>query len=80
MTTVSYEVRDNIAEILLDSPPVNALNEAMIDALLQGLRRAAEDDSVRAVILGSAVPRRFCAGLQLDSLRDAPPSRGYALV
>jgi enoyl-CoA hydratase/carnithine racemase len=32
------------------------------------------------VILGSAVPRRFCAGLQLDSLRDAPPSRGYALV
>jgi hypothetical protein len=35
MTTVSYEVRDNIAEILLDSPPVNALNEAMIDALLQ---------------------------------------------
>lgn len=41
MTTVSYEVRDSIAEILLDSPPVNALNEAMIDALLQGLRRAA---------------------------------------
>ncbi|ABF10285.1 enoyl-CoA hydratase/carnithine racemase [Cupriavidus metallidurans] len=80
MTSVSYEVRDNIAEILLDSPPVNALNEAMIDALLQGLRRAAEDDSVRAVILASAVPRRFCAGLQLDSLRDAPPSRGYALV
>ena len=35
MSTVTYEVRDRVAEILLDSPPVNALNEGMIDALLQ---------------------------------------------
>lgn len=80
MSTVTYEVRDRVAEILLDSPPVNALNEGMIDALLQALRRAAQDDGVRAVILGSAVPRRFCAGLQLDALHGAPPARAYALV
>lgn len=80
MSTIHYEVRDRVAEILLDSPPVNALNEAMIDGLLEGLRRAADDDSVRAVILGSAVPRRFCAGLQLDALHGASPSRSYALV
>jgi len=80
MSTVTYEVRDRVAEILLDSPPVNALNESMIDALLQALRRAAQDDAVRAVILGSAVPRRFCAGLQLDALHGAPPARSYALV
>ncbi len=80
MTAVTYEVRDQVAEILLDSPPVNALNEGMIDALLDALRRAANDDAVRAVILGSAVPRRFCAGLQLDALHGATPSRAYQLV
>ncbi|MDR0274620.1 MAG: enoyl-CoA hydratase/isomerase family protein [Burkholderiaceae bacterium] len=79
-TTVRYEVRDRVAEILLDSPPVNALNGGILDALLQALRRAARDDGVRAVILGSAVPGRFCAGLQLDALRGAPPTHFYTLV
>jgi len=76
---IHYAVQDQIAEILLDSPPVNALDEPMIDALLAALRRAAKDDSVRAVILASAVPGRFCAGLKLDAL-DVPPERSYALV
>ncbi|MDR1969720.1 MAG: enoyl-CoA hydratase/isomerase family protein [Burkholderiaceae bacterium] len=80
MSALTYEVRDQVAEILLNSPPVNALNEDIIDALLQALRRAARDDAVRAVILGSAVPHRFCAGLQLDALRGTPPAHRYALV
>ncbi|MCY0855523.1 enoyl-CoA hydratase/isomerase family protein [Cupriavidus sp. D39] len=80
MPSVKYEVRDRVAEILLDSAPVNALNEAMIDDLLLALRRAAQDDSVRAVILGSALPRRFCAGLRLDALHGAPPARVHGLV
>ncbi|NUA30649.1 enoyl-CoA hydratase/isomerase family protein [Cupriavidus basilensis] len=80
MPSVRYEVRDRVAEILLDSAPVNALNEAMIDEMLAALRRAAQDDSVRAVILGSALPRRFCAGLRLDALHGAQPARIYGLV
>ncbi|ARK96027.1 enoyl-CoA hydratase/isomerase family protein [Burkholderia pseudomallei] len=80
MSKVTYEVRDRVAEILLDSPPVNALDEGMIDALLTALNRAAQDDGVRAVILGSAVSRRFCAGMQLDALHSAPPARSYAAV
>ncbi|QOT74759.1 enoyl-CoA hydratase/isomerase family protein [Cupriavidus basilensis] len=80
VNSVRYEVRDRVAEILLDSAPVNALNETMIDETLAALRRAAQDDSVRAVILGSALPRRFCAGLRLDALHGAPQARIYGLV
>jgi len=80
MSPVKYIVRNEVAEILLDSAPVNALTEAMIDDLLAALGRAAQDDSVRAVILGSAVPGRFCAGLKLDALHGASPARRYALV
>jgi enoyl-CoA hydratase/carnithine racemase len=66
-----YEVSDRIAEISLARPPVNALNQSLLDQLLDALRRAAADDNVRAVILTSAVPRRFCAGLDLAMLLDA---------
>ena len=40
----------------------------MIRAIVAALRRAAADDDARAVVLASAVPRRFCAGLDLTML------------
>ena len=64
---VRYRVADGIAEVLMDHPPVNALTVPMLDALLACLERAADDDGVRAVVLGSTVPGRFCAGLDLKS-------------
>jgi enoyl-CoA hydratase len=65
---VSYAVSDQIARITLDRPPVNALTLDMVRAIVTGLRRAATDDAVRAVVLTSALPQRFCAGLNLDLL------------
>jgi enoyl-CoA hydratase len=63
-----YDVTDHVAEIALSRPPVNALNLSLLDQLLAALRRAAADDDVRAVVLTSAVPRQFCAGLDLSVL------------
>ncbi len=65
---VSYSISGRIAHITLSRPPVNALNLAMIRAIVAALRRAAADDDARAVVLASAVPRRFCAGLDLALL------------
>ncbi len=68
---VRYEVADGVARIALDRAPVNALNLAMIRAVIAALRRAAEDPLARAVVLGSAVSRSFCAGLDLSILLGA---------
>jgi enoyl-CoA hydratase len=65
---VSYAVSSGIARIALDRPPVNALNLEMIRTVVAALQSAAADDGVRAVVLASAVPRRFCAGLDLTLL------------
>jgi enoyl-CoA hydratase len=65
---VSYETRAGIARIVLDRPPVNALSLDMVRAIVAALRRAAADDDARAVVLASAVARRFCAGLDLTLL------------
>ncbi len=68
MSSVRYEIRDAVAEIMLDRPPVNSLTRAMIGEVLEALERASADPSVRAVILGSSVPNQFCAGLNLNEV------------
>ena len=68
---VRYSVSENIAAIMLDRPPVNALSMELIDALLAALTRARDDDAVRAIVIGS-VHKVFCAGLDLDIVRGRP--------
>ena len=64
-TVVHYEVADRVARIVLDRPPVNALNLDMITAVVAAFKQAAADQTVHAVILTSAVAGRFSAGLDL---------------
>lgn len=63
-----YDASDSVALLRLERPPVNALSLALIDDVLDALRRAAADPAVRSVIVQSALPARFCAGLDLDLL------------
>jgi enoyl-CoA hydratase/carnithine racemase len=65
---VTYQVAKGVAEITLARDPVNALSVTFLECILAAFRRAAADDAVRAVILRSALPRRFSAGLDLDIL------------
>jgi enoyl-CoA hydratase/carnithine racemase len=67
----ALSVSDNIAEVMLDRPPVNALSMPLIDALLAALARARDDAAVRAVIVASA-HKVFCAGLDRDIVRGKP--------
>ncbi|VIO76482.1 2,3-dehydroadipyl-CoA hydratase [Bradyrhizobium ivorense] len=68
---VRYSIADQIAEIVLDRAPVNALSIPLIDALLAALAKARDDAAVRAVIIHSA-HKVFCAGLDLDIIRGKP--------
>src|SRR5262245_41808061 len=67
-----YDVSDRIAEISLARGPVNALSLSLLEQLIAALRRAAADENVRAVVLTSAVPRRFSAGLDLRLMLGTP--------
>ena len=68
---VRYTVSGGIAELMLDRAPVNALSMPLIDALLAALAKARDDETVRAVTIGSA-HKVFCAGLDLDLVRGKP--------
>ena len=72
--TVRYEVSNGIARITLNRPPVNALDLDMVRSVVSAFETAGKDDKVRAVVLASAVPNRFCAGLDLGGYGAAPGS------
>jgi len=59
-----YEVRDNVAVITLNSPPVNSLGEGMRAALLDNFTRACADTDVDAIVI-CAMGRLFCAGADI---------------
>ena len=77
---IRYEVTGGIARITLARAPVNALDLAMVRGLIAALRRAAADDEVRAVVVASAVPKRFCAGLDLVDIVERSPQEIRTLV
>lgn len=80
MSSLRYDVRDGIAEIHLCHAPVNALDVAMLDALITALERANADAGVRAVLIASDLPGRFCAGLDMKKLLDSSPLHIHALL
>ncbi len=67
---VQYEVRDRVAEITMNRAPVNAINLELARAVIDAYKRAKDDDEVRAVILTSAMPKVFSAGLDLKIALD----------
>ena len=59
--TVLYEVKDNVALLTVDNPPVNPLSDGVRTGLYESLTKAEEDDSVLGVVL-TGNGRAFIAG------------------
>ena len=68
MTGLRIERDGNLELWRLDKPRGNALDEALVEALLAAGDRAARDDAVRGVLLGSAHGTLFSPGLDLVAL------------
>ncbi|HJZ22122.1 MAG TPA: enoyl-CoA hydratase/isomerase family protein, partial [Bradyrhizobium sp.] len=69
---VLIEVRDNIAVLTLNRPDkLNALNYALIDALMARLDAIEGDTTVRAVILTGAGERAFSAGADITEFSSS---------
>ena len=75
---VLYESSDDgVATITLNRPSTrNAINTALLEGLGEYLRRAGDDDAVRAIVLAGA-GKGFCAGADLGDLgsTDGPGFR-----
>ena len=62
--SMKFSVEDGIAEVMLDHPPVNALDSAGWTKLAENVVSLGADPAVRVIVLG-AEGRGFCAGVDV---------------
>ena len=69
-----YEVDGGVATVTLNRPDQrNALNGALLAALVDAIKGARDDEAVRAVVITGAGDKVFCAGADLGGFAaDAP--------
>jgi len=65
------DIQQGVAELVIDRPPVNALNNAGWLALADAIDALGQNDAVRAIVI-RAEGRGFCAGVDIKEL-DAHP-------
>ena len=69
--SVSLDVRDGVALVVVDNPPVNALSFHVRQGILDGMRAAAADDAVSAIVLICS-GRTFIAGADITEFGKPP--------
>jgi enoyl-CoA hydratase/carnithine racemase len=77
MTDLLIENRGGVRILTMNRPDKrNALNLALTQALIEALRAADADDSVRSLVLTGTGPG-FCAGADLSEFKDLTPDKAH---
>lgn len=73
--STSYRLDADVAVLEIDNPPVNALSLLVREGLVEGVRRAAADGAVKAIVIGAR--GSFPAGADINEIASglafAPP-------
>lgn len=77
---VVCEIKDGLAVITLNNPPVNALNAAVMLDLDHILEELSSNHSVQVVIITSAGEKAFVAGADIKQFTGMTPASGKELV
>ncbi len=77
-SVVSYELIDGIGVIKVNSPPVNALSQAVREGILNAVNKAQDDDSEAVVLLCEG--RTFIAGADITEFGKPPKEPGLPEV
>jgi enoyl-CoA hydratase/carnithine racemase len=76
-TLVHYAVRDGVAWLTLDDPPVNTYTHEMMLQLDEGILKARFDENVHVIVLTGQGEKMFCAGANINMLKASDPTFKY---
>nr|HID57716.1 hypothetical protein [Desulfobacterales bacterium] len=65
---VRLEKKEGVGEIIMNSPPANAMSKELLEQLSEIVDQIRDDREVRAVLLRSEVPKIFMAGADLKMM------------
>ncbi|RPJ21589.1 MAG: 3-hydroxyacyl-CoA dehydrogenase [Desulfobacteraceae bacterium] len=67
-STIKVDVKDNVAVLTLDNPPVNQMSPQLMTDFKQAVGEALEDAQVKAIVL-TGVGKNFIAGADITQLK-----------
>jgi len=68
---VDFSVDQGVGVISLNRAPANAYDWRMLKDLSEAVARVREDASVRVAVVRSALPKFFCSGADISTLKDS---------
>lgn len=74
---VRYTVSDGVALLTLSDPPANTYSYEMMQALDRLILVARMDESVQVIVITGAGEKFFCAGADIQMLKDVTPTFKY---
>lgn len=74
---VGYQAENGVAVITLQDPPANAYSYPMFRQLDDAILRARFDPRVHVLVIVGAGEKMFCAGANIDMLREVDPEFKY---
>ena len=77
-TLVARSERDGVLLLTLTAPPANCYSHDMMQALDAAILDARMNPAVHVIVLRGAGERFFCAGADINWLREATPQAKYA--
>ena len=78
--SVDFSVEQGVGLLTLNRAPAKAYDWDALRAFSGAVRRAREDAAVRVVVVRSALPRFFCSGADISTLRDSDRARFAAFL
>ncbi len=75
--TIKVEVKQGVAILRLNNPPVNQLSKPFVEEMKDGLMAAFEDNEIKAVIL-TGTEKNFIAGADITEIQQVK-DRGFIL-
>lgn len=68
---VDFSVDQGVGIISLNRAPANAYDWEMLRELSRAIQKAREDDSIRVAVVKSALPKFFCTGADISTLKES---------
>jgi 3-hydroxyacyl-CoA dehydrogenase/enoyl-CoA hydratase/carnithine racemase len=66
--TIKVEIRDNVAVLTMNNPPVNQLSEHFVLELAEAVNEGFEDDAVKALVI-TGTGKNFIAGADITQIK-----------
>lgn len=77
LNLVRYGVSDGVALLILNDPPANTYSYEMMQALDRSILVARMDDAVQVIVITGQGEKFFCAGADIQMLKDVTPTFKY---